>query len=53
MDAIYAAWPLFLYASPDIAKQLILPILGYHATAQFPRSYAVHDLGALCLLTSL
>ncbi|KAI0744978.1 DUF1793-domain-containing protein [Earliella scabrosa] len=45
VDAIYAAWPLFLYASPDIAKQLILPILSYHATAQFPRSYVVHDLG--------
>ncbi|KAI0779898.1 DUF1793-domain-containing protein [Fomes fomentarius] len=44
-DAIYASWPMFLYASPDIAKQLLLPLLEYQVTSQYPHPWGVHDMG--------
>ncbi|KAI0737544.1 DUF1793-domain-containing protein [Daedaleopsis nitida] len=46
VDAIYAAWPLFLYITPsDIAKSLLLPLLQYQATGQYPRQWSLRDMG--------
>ena len=45
-DVIYPAWPLFLYTNPAIGKALLLPLLEYQATGQYPNKWAVHDLGA-------
>ncbi len=36
---------MFLYASPDIAKQLLLPLLEYQVTSQYPHPWGVHDMG--------
>ena len=45
-DVIYPAWPLFLYTNAAIGKALLLPLLEYQATGQYPNKWAVHDLGA-------
>lgn len=44
-DVIFAAWPLFLYTNPAIGKALLLPLLEYQATGQYPNKWACHDLG--------
>lgn len=46
-DVIFAAWPLFLYTNPAIGKALLLPLLEYQATGQYPNKWACHDLGTL------
>ncbi|CDO71296.1 hypothetical protein BN946_scf184908.g53 [Trametes cinnabarina] len=44
-DIIFPAWPLLLYISPGVGKQLLLPLLEYQATGQYPNSWAAHDIG--------
>ena len=44
-DVIYPAWPLFLYTNAAIGKSLLLPLLEYQATGQYPNKWAMHDLG--------
>ncbi|KAI0650358.1 DUF1793-domain-containing protein [Trametes meyenii] len=44
-DLIFPAWPLFLYMNPALGKQLLLPLLQYQATGQYPNAWAAHDVG--------
>ncbi|KAH9844226.1 DUF1793-domain-containing protein [Rhodofomes roseus] len=44
-DVIYPAWPLVLYTNAAIGKALLLPLLEYQATGQYPNKWACHDLG--------
>ena len=46
VDVIFPAWSIFLYTNPAIGKALLLPLLEYQATGQYPNKWAVHDLGA-------
>ncbi|OSX60304.1 hypothetical protein POSPLADRAFT_1148035 [Postia placenta MAD-698-R-SB12] len=46
IDVIYPAWPLFLYTNPVIGRDLILPLLAYQETGQYPNQWACHDMGA-------
>ncbi|EIW62037.1 DUF1793-domain-containing protein [Trametes versicolor FP-101664 SS1] len=45
-DAIFPAWPLFCYINPTLGKQLLLPLLEYQATGQYPNDWALHDVGS-------
>ncbi|RPD78548.1 DUF1793-domain-containing protein [Lentinus tigrinus ALCF2SS1-7] len=45
VDVIFPAWPLFLYTNPQIGKQLLLPLLEYQTSGQYPNKYSVHDMG--------
>ncbi|EPT03715.1 hypothetical protein FOMPIDRAFT_1022289 [Fomitopsis schrenkii] len=45
-DVIYPAWPLFLYTDASIGKALLLPLLEYQASGQYPNKWAAHDLGS-------
>ncbi|KAL1712103.1 DUF1793-domain-containing protein [Schizophyllum commune] len=46
VDIIMPAWPVFVYTNLDYCKYLLLPLLDYQASGQYPNKYAVHDLGA-------
>ncbi|KAI5899416.1 DUF1793-domain-containing protein [Schizophyllum commune H4-8] len=46
VDIIMPAWPVFVYTNIDYCKYLLLPLLDYQASGQYPNKYAVHDLGA-------
>ncbi|KIK64768.1 hypothetical protein GYMLUDRAFT_240730 [Collybiopsis luxurians FD-317 M1] len=46
VDIIMPAWPAFMYLNPALGKYLLLPLLQYQATGQYPNPWAVHDLGA-------
>ncbi|KAI0353583.1 DUF1793-domain-containing protein [Trametes cingulata] len=46
VDVIFPAWPMYLYINPVLGKQLLLPLLEYQATGQYPNTWAVHDVGA-------
>ena len=37
--------PVFVYTNIDYCKYLLLPLLDYQASGQYPNKYAVHDLG--------
>lgn len=45
VDVIMPAWPVLLYTNPVLGKYLLLGLFEYQATGQWPRTYAVHDLG--------
>ncbi|KAF5369606.1 hypothetical protein D9757_010466 [Collybiopsis confluens] len=45
VDIIMPAWPGFMYLNPTLGKYLLLPLLQYQATGQYPNPWAVHDLG--------
>ncbi|KAG2056314.1 DUF1793-domain-containing protein [Suillus hirtellus] len=45
VDVMMPAWPIFLYTNPQIAKYLLLGLLEYQATGQYPNAWAAHDLG--------
>ncbi|KAJ3759151.1 hypothetical protein EV360DRAFT_82372 [Lentinula raphanica] len=46
VDIIMPAWPAFMYLNPKLGKYMLLPLLQYQATGQYPNTWAVHDLGA-------
>ncbi|KAE9407196.1 DUF1793-domain-containing protein [Gymnopus androsaceus JB14] len=46
VDVIMPAWPAFMYLNPALGKYLLLPLLQYQATGQYPNLYACHDMGA-------
>jgi hypothetical protein len=46
VDVIYPAFPIFLYANPDLVRLLLTPILTYCESGQWPHTYCVHDLGS-------
>ncbi|KAJ3793241.1 hypothetical protein GGU11DRAFT_419164 [Lentinula aff. detonsa] len=46
VDIIMPAWPAFMYLNPKFGKYLLLPLLQYQATGQYPNEWAVHDMGA-------
>ncbi|KAI1787276.1 hypothetical protein LXA43DRAFT_716833 [Ganoderma leucocontextum] len=46
VDVIYPSWPLFLYTNPTIAKSLIMPLLQYQTSGQYPNRWCVHDMGS-------
>ncbi|KAJ3908017.1 hypothetical protein F5879DRAFT_794476 [Lentinula edodes] len=45
VDIIMPAWPAFMYLNPKLGEYLLLPLLQYQATGQYPNEWAVHDLG--------
>ncbi|KAI0092705.1 hypothetical protein BDY19DRAFT_1054180 [Irpex rosettiformis] len=45
VDNIYPAWPFFLYMNATYGKALLLPLLEYGMSGQYPSQWAVHDLG--------
>ncbi|ETW83902.1 hypothetical protein HETIRDRAFT_449514 [Heterobasidion irregulare TC 32-1] len=46
VDVIFPAWPAFLYASPALGRDLLLPLFEYQASGQYPNKWSVHDMGA-------
>ncbi|KAG2042315.1 hypothetical protein BDR03DRAFT_1006723 [Suillus americanus] len=46
VDVIMPAWPILLYANPTLGKYLLLGLLEYQATGQYPNAWAAHDLGS-------
>ncbi|KAF9067643.1 hypothetical protein BDP27DRAFT_1448939 [Rhodocollybia butyracea] len=46
VDVIMPAWPAFMLMNPELGKYLILPLLQYQETGQYPNVYAAHDLGS-------
>ncbi|KAJ3987661.1 hypothetical protein F5890DRAFT_1551238 [Lentinula detonsa] len=46
VDIIMPAWPAFMYLNPKFGKYMLLPLLQYQATGQYPNEWAVHDMGA-------
>ncbi|KAG9314826.1 hypothetical protein JVU11DRAFT_3920 [Chiua virens] len=46
VDVIMPAWPVLLYTNPALGKYLLLSLFEYQATGQWPKKYAVHDLGS-------
>jgi len=47
------AWPIILYSNPTLGKYLLLGLLEYQATGQYPNAWAAHDLGLFILETLL
>jgi hypothetical protein len=45
VDVIMPAWPILLYTNPTLGKYLLLGLLEYQATGQYPNAWAAHDLG--------
>lgn len=45
VDVIFPAWSIFLYTNPAIGKYLLLPLLEYQASGQYPNGWACHDMG--------
>ncbi|KZT12529.1 DUF1793-domain-containing protein [Laetiporus sulphureus 93-53] len=45
VDVIFPALPAFLYTNPVIVKDLLLPLLEYQMTGQYPNTWACHDMG--------
>lgn len=45
VDAIYPAWPAFLYTKSTLGKYLLESLFQYQATGLYPNKYSVHDLG--------
>ncbi|KAG0709752.1 hypothetical protein DFH29DRAFT_978606 [Suillus ampliporus] len=46
VDVIMPAWPILLYTNPTLGKYLLLGLLEYQATGQYPNAWAAHDLGS-------
>ncbi|KZT12530.1 DUF1793-domain-containing protein [Laetiporus sulphureus 93-53] len=46
VDVIMPMWPTLLYTNSTIGKMLLLPLLEYQASGQYPSQFACHDLGA-------
>ncbi|EPS94710.1 hypothetical protein FOMPIDRAFT_1054860 [Fomitopsis schrenkii] len=46
VDVIFPAWSIFLYTNPAIGKYLLLPLLEYQASGQYPNGWACHDMGS-------
>ncbi|KAK0206361.1 hypothetical protein DFS33DRAFT_1272855 [Desarmillaria ectypa] len=46
VDAIFPAWPLFLYINPELGKYLLNAAFDYQVTGQCPNRYSVHDIGS-------
>lgn len=46
VDVIFPAWPVFLYTNPTLGKYLLLPLLQYQASGQYPNKWCAHDIGA-------
>ncbi|PIL29028.1 hypothetical protein GSI_09076 [Ganoderma sinense ZZ0214-1] len=46
VDVIYPSWPLFLYTNATIGKSLIMPLLQYQTSGQYPNRWCVHDMGS-------
>ncbi|KAM5545917.1 hypothetical protein V8D89_000043 [Ganoderma adspersum] len=46
VDVIYPSWPLFLYTNATIGKTLIMPLLQYQTSGQYPNRWCVHDMGS-------
>ena len=47
VDVIYPSWPLFLYTNAAIGKSLIMPLLQYQTSGQYPNRWCAHDMGSL------
>lgn len=47
---IFPAWPIFMYTNPEIGKYILLPLLEYQASGQYPNGWSVHDLGMCSVL---
>ena len=45
VDVIMPSWPLFMYTNPQLGKLLLLPLLEYQASGQYPNQWSVHDMG--------
>lgn len=46
VDVIFPSWPVLLYTNPVLGKYLLLGLLEYQATGQYPNKWSAHDLGA-------
>jgi hypothetical protein len=46
VDVIYPAFPVFLYANPQLLGLLLDPLFAYAQTGGWPKPYAEHDLGS-------
>lgn len=45
VDIIMPSWPVFVYTNLDYCKYMLLPLLDYQLSGQYPNQYAIHDLG--------
>lgn len=45
VDVIFPAFPIFLYFNPDLGRLLLEPLFINQEAGNWPRSYAIHDLG--------
>ncbi|KAF5390581.1 hypothetical protein D9757_002679 [Collybiopsis confluens] len=45
VDVINPAWPIYLYANPQLGKFLLEGLFRYQATGLYPNKWSVHDLG--------
>lgn len=46
IDMIFPAFPFFLYTNPRWLVYLLEPLIQHMSSGQYPRNYAMHDLGA-------
>ncbi len=46
VDVIYPAFPGLLFLDPSYLQLLLEPILDYSESGQWPKTFAVHDLGS-------
>ena len=53
VDVIMPTWPILLYSNPTLGKYLLLGLLEYQATGQYPNAWAAHDLGWFIMGVSL
>ena len=45
VDAMYAAFPVYLYLNPEIGGYLLAPLLEYQDSSQYTLPYAAQDIG--------
>ena len=52
VDALYAAFPAYLYFNPDIAGHLLAPLLEYQDSPSYKLPYAAKSIGTICFTSA-
>ncbi|QQK48227.1 Glutaminase GtaA [Penicillium digitatum] len=46
VDVVFPAYPIFLYANPELLKLVLTPLFENQEAGKYPNKYSMHDLGS-------